>query len=427
VSWNLSRPRLGGGFFAVIVAAMMTAAGAADTAHAQSTLYVLKRFAGANGATPQSPLLPGASGALYGTTANGGKFGSGLVFELMPPGRGQTLWTERPLYDFCATPGCMGGTVPLAGLTPDGAGGFFGTTSVSGGHGWGTVFQLHRPRSATSGWSLTVVYSFCAETSCSDGAGPAAAVVRGPGGVLYGTTYSGGAKDYGAVFSLTPPAKGQTTWSYAVIHDFDFHDGAGPLGDLVLGGGGELYGTTSVAGTHGHGAAFELKPPAKAGGAWSFRVLYQFCAKRNCIDGANPYSGLLLTGSGALYGTTQAGGPGGWGTVYELIPPDYGTLRTLHNFVFRDGAAPVGGLVQDRAGAIYGTTSLDGAYGYGTVFRLTRSGNERWTETVLHDFKSTDGAGPVATLTLGKSGVLYGSTEYGGGPNNDGAAFELTP
>ncbi len=179
---------------------------------AQPAALVLKRFSGTDGATPQGALVVDVSGAIYGTAAAGGKFASGLVFELTPPATGKTGWTLTHLYDFCPMTGCVGGTFPL----------LFGAPPYS--------------------------------------------VVP----------FAGGANAYGTVFSLTPPAAGQTAWTYAVIHNFDFHDGAGPLGSLVSSSAGKIYGTASEAGAHGHGTAFELRPPTTGSSTWQFRVVYQF-------------------------------------------------------------------------------------------------------------------------------------------------------
>jgi uncharacterized repeat protein (TIGR03803 family) len=427
---NVLHPRMCRSVIALFLGtvAALAAGGVVDAAAAQPTEQVLQRFSGVNGATPQGALVIGAAGALYGTAETGGNFFSGMVFKLVPPAAGQTLWTETHLYDFCATKGCVGGTLPLAGLTPDGTGGFFGTTSVGGAHGNGTVFHLQRPAVGMTRWSLTPIYKFCADHNCEDGGNPAASLLRSrPGSVLYGTTFAGGTHAFGTVFSLTPPATGGTEWNYAVIHDFDFADGAGPLGGLIFGSAGELYGTTSEAGAHGHGTAFVLTPPTADSTDWSFRVIYQFCAEPDCVDGSGPNSGLWRGKAGTLYGTTLSGGSGGWGTVYALLPPDYGTERVLHSFAFSDGAAPVGGLIQDPSGALYGTTSMDGRYGYGTVFKLASTAGKGWVETVLRYFVGVDGNEPLATLVLGKGGALYGTTEFGGGANNDGVVFKVTP
>jgi uncharacterized repeat protein (TIGR03803 family) len=285
---------------------------------------------------------------------------------------------------------------------------------------------LRPPAAGASRWRFHVLHQFCAEANCCDGGAPAAVLLRGPGNHLYGTTFVGGAYNYGTVFTLTPPASGQTSWRYAIIHDFAFHDGAGPLGDLVFGRSGKLYGTTSAAGAHGNGTAFELTPPGAGGSEWSFRVVYRFCARPSCADGSDPNSGLLFGRDGTLYGTTLGGGSGGWGTVYALDPAS-GMLRVLHDFAFVDGASPVGGLIQDQSGALYGTTSIDGGFGHGTVFKLAPTTAGHWIETVLHDFTGVDGDQPAATLAMDKAGVVYGTTEAGGGANNDGVVFAVTP
>jgi uncharacterized repeat protein (TIGR03803 family) len=421
--WSLLRRC--GAIAASIAAAALAATGAA--AAAPPATRVLERFGGADGAMPQGGLVIDAAGALYGTTSGGGHCGSGTVFELTRPPAGATRWTRVRLHDFCLIPGLAGGTVPVAGLTADGAGGFFGSASAGGADGFGIVFRLRPAPAGSSRWGFTVLHQFCAERNCRDGGAPTAVLLRSPGDRLYGTTFVGGADNYGAVFSLTPPAAGQTLWRYRVIHDFAFHDGTGPSGDLAFGHGGKLYGTTSAAGAHGHGSAHELTPPGGGGFDWSFRIVYRFCAQPFCADGSSPNSGLLFGRDGILYGATLGGGSGGWGTVYALDPASRRTLRVLHDFAFSDGAAPVGGLIQDRNGALYGTTSMAGAFGHGTVFKLAPSTGGRWFETVLHHFTGVDGDQPSATLAMDKAGVVYGTTEAGGGANNDGVVFAVTP
>jgi uncharacterized repeat protein (TIGR03803 family) len=251
--------------------------------------------------------------------------------------------------------------------------------------------------------------------------------LRDPGNRLYGTTFVGGADNNGTLFTLTRRAPGQTRWRYAIIHSFAFHDGAGPIGDLAFGRGGKLYGTTSAAGAHGHGSAYELMPPGAGGSDWSFRVVYRFCAQPFCTDGSSPNSGLLFGRDETLYGTTLGGGSGGWGTVYALDPASSRPLRVLHDFAFVAGASPIGGLIQDRFGVLYGTTSMAGAFGHGTVFKLAPSTGGLWRETVLHHFTGVDGDQPAAKLAADQAGVVYGTTEAGGGANTDGVVFAVTP
>src|SRR2546430_13820984 len=157
----------------------------------------------------------------------------------------------------------------------------------------------------------------------------------------------------------------------------------------------------------------------------------------NCAggpDGAFPRASLIFDSAGHLYGTTQGGGAGDFGTVFKLaFTGTRWTERVLYRFTGgTDGSTPVGGVAMDKAGNLYGTTLYGGTYGYGTVFKLTAS-RPGWTETVLYSFKgSADGIYPFAGVTLDAAGNLYGTT-YAGGlgrcsqeNNGCGTVFELT-
>jgi uncharacterized repeat protein (TIGR03803 family) len=176
-------------------------------------------------------------------------------------------------------------------------------------------------------------------------------------------------------------------------------------------------------------------------------VLYSFCSLSNCSDGSNPSSGLIATGQGALYGTTGGGGSScpqllGCGTVFKLTPPVKGQTAwretVLYSFTgASNGVGPVGGLLADNNGALYGTTvntnfANNQSSGPGTVFKLTPpvEGQTAWTESVVYSFLGgTDGANPVAGVIANKEGALYGTTVNGGtAPNNAGygTVFKLT-
>ncbi|MGA2903705.1 MAG: choice-of-anchor tandem repeat GloVer-containing protein [Candidatus Korobacteraceae bacterium] len=154
-------------------------------------------------------------------------------------------------------------------------------------------------------------------------------------------------------------------------------------------------------------------------------TLHNFCSQTDCTDGTNPYGTLLKATDGNLYGTTEAGGPGGYGTVFKVTPS--GTLTTLHTFVYTDGAEPYAGLVQGTDGNFYGTTYTGGAHSYGTVYRMTASG----TVTTLYSFCSqywcADGARPVAPLVQASDGNFYGTTVTGGAHEYYGTVFKITP
>lgn len=316
--------------------------------------------------------------------------------------------------------GSADGSVPDAGLTMDVAGNLYGTTHYGSPYSCGTVFKLGHKG---SGWIFTPLYSFAGG---SDGCSPYARVTIGPDGSLYGTTTG----TYGTVFNLKSPAHPPRAildpWSETVLYRFTGgHDGSGPLGDLVFDQEGTLYGTTYLGGANGQGAAYELVP---SDGGWTESVLYSFTGGN---DGKWPLGGVIFDRSGNLYGTAHLGGEQGFGTVFELTPSETGwTEKVLYHFEGRsDGANPRGALIFDQSGNLYGTASAGGSYGCGTVFELISSPGG-WTYNTLHIFNCDDGESPTSSLVLDVAGNLYGTTAYGGLSGcfgNCGVVFELTP
>jgi uncharacterized repeat protein (TIGR03803 family) len=203
-----------------------------------------------------------------------------------------------------------------------------------------------------------------------------------------------------------------------VLHSFRGYptDGALPEGGLVRDAAGNLYGTTPSGGTSDYGAAFELNKTGKE------TVLHSFAD----MDGANPEAGLIRDGGGDLYGTTASGGAYQYGTVFELT--SNGAETVLYSFAGgSDGEQPMAGLARDKAGNLYGTTLGGGAYGYGTVFKLTPSKSRNWKESVLYSFTGeTDGAYPYAGVIEDAQGNLYGTAADGGSGGN-GTVWKLTP
>ncbi len=215
----------------------------------------------------------------------------------------------------------------------------------------------------------------------TDGAYPEAGLVQATDGNLYGTTYEGGANNYGTVFKITPSGTLTTLYSFCSPVGCPDGDGANPLAGLLQATNGNLYGTTSGGGTNSEGTVFEITP------AGELTTLYSFCSQVGCTDGGNPYAGLLQATNGDLYGTTYGGGAGIRGTVFKITPS--GMLTTLYSFCQQgggcsDGASPAAGLVQATNGNFYGTTQYGGVDGYGTVFKITPSG----TLTTLHSFEN---------------------------------------
>ena len=278
-----------------------------------------------------------------------------LTVVLTQPAQAQTY---SVIHNFT---GGLDGKNPYAGLTMDAAGNLYGTTCgancLAGGSNGGTVFRLSKKG---SGWFFTPLYTF---GGGNDGAGPVARVIIGPNGSLYGTTVWGGGSGCGGtgcgtVFNLRPPPSVPPNvfggWTETVLHRFQGgNDGANPaFGDLVFDQSGNIYGTTQSGGSGGSGTVFELTPSS---GGWMENVLFSF----GCCDGVEPQAGVIFDSAGNLYGTALAGGDWGWGTVFELTPSASGwTETTLHNFEGgNDGQYPIGGLTQGAYGII-GTTSI---------------------------------------------------------------------
>jgi len=186
---------------------------------------------------------------------------------------------------------------------------------------------------------------------------------------------------------------------------------------------GNLYGATVAGGTgnNNRGVLFELVP---GGNSWSETVLHDFCSSANCSDGESPFDTPLLGAEGELYGTTQLGGANGLGVVFKFLPGGSPEYTVLYNFCSQsgctDGMDPIGGLVSDSAGTLYGTTRMGGGIG-GVVFELNP------TFQVLHSFNGSDGQNPVDSLILDDSGKLFGTTSAGGDPYEEGTVFELVP
>ena len=230
------------------------------------------------------------------------------------------------------------------------------------------------------------------------------------------------------LLSAAAPAVGasseQVLFSFCILAGCP--GGANPQGKLIFDAAGNLYGVTYMGGRYGDGTAFELAP---SHGKWKHKVVHHF--NRHGKDGAFPMGGLLLDGAGHLYGTTSCYvdkcGAYGYGNVFELILNNgEWTEKVLHSFNETDGAYPSAGLIFDVAGNLYGTTVVGGTYGRGVVFELSPHADGKWTETVLHSFNPADqdASNPVSSLTIDTAGNLYGATDVGGSYDN-GTVFEL--
>ena len=351
-----------------------------------------------DGSGPQTGVIFGKDGNLYGATVSGGanvintanNIGAGTFYKLTPAGAQTVLWQFGSAQD---------GQNPSGDLAIDGYGDFYGTTYRGGSNGTGTLFKM------TPTGQQTVLWNFGAG---NDGQNPFGNVVLGQDGNLYGTTSAGGAHGFGVVFRVTPAGAQTVLWNFGAGED-----GQTPKGRLLQASDGNFYGTTESGGEFGFGTVFKITP------AGVEEVLYSFA---NGVDGQGP-QGVTVGPDGALYGTTLGGGAFNVGIAFKVtLSGDETVLWTFGDGI--DARNPAVALLFGADGNFYGTTAGDGVTGHGTVFRLTPDG----VETVLWRFKETDGSSPFSTLTQGPDGAIYGTTYRGGTPRfgYGGTAFKLT-
>jgi uncharacterized repeat protein (TIGR03803 family) len=310
-----------------------------DGGWTETVLYAFT--GGTDGGRPVSPVMLDNFGNLYGTTQNGGTDNYGVVFKLTPTGN---TWAETVLHSFA---GGLDGENPTAGLIMDSQGNLYGTSDLC-------AFEL-----SLSGvtWTLQVIYEL--------GGGTHAALTMDPAGNLFGVN------SFSEVFEISPNGSGG--WNPAtIIHTFTGAPGDGyyPEGTLVLDKAGNLYGTTTNGGTNNSGTVYELTPGS--GGVWSEKILYSFGGANS--NGEEPWAGVVLAAAGKIYGTTPFSFQEGTaGTVFGLMPQvGTGTYKEkiLWTFDFTNGADPIGGVILDNSGNLYGTTSSYGAQNGGNVYRI---------------------------------------------------------
>ncbi len=389
-----------------------------------------------NGETPYAGVTFDSSGNLFGTTRYGGLnncsggLGCGVAYEISPSGQGS--WTQKVMYVF--TNGTDGAT-PFAGLVSDGAGNFYGTAFYGGSFastpcrvdGCGVVFEISPTGDGT--WVETVLHTF---SGGRDGNGPMfyGSLVRDSQGNLYGTTVAGGAirspncapYGCGVVFELSPGSQG---WTETVLYAFQGDkDGAQPYTGVTFDNQGNIYGTT-YAGAKGYGGVFRLSPSS---GGWKETTLFVFTG----IDGNTPEGPLVFDSSGNLYGTSVFGGPlqgcdDGCGLVFELTPRPTGFWYEKAVRVFDQTGPfyPSGSLVFDSAGNLYGTVVSGGPTGAGGIYKMSLVSGE-WQQTGFFTTPGSVANSPIGGLISDSSGNLYGTTAYGGS-SNSGLVFKFTP
>ena len=399
---------------------------ATATARAQ-TLTTLYDFGAGpfDGEDPQSGVVFDDQDNLWGMTTLGGNLGgAGTIFRLEPPDD-DGPWTEVIIHRLRGAPD--DGDTPESRPFIDADGLLYGTSYFGGAIGMGSALQAIPPRKPGDSWIVRVIHDF--GTSAGDGMNPNASLVLVEA-VFYGVTQNGGDSGRGTVFSLEPLDNPRGEWIEAVVYSFEgLPDAAFPSGALTADAAGNLYGNALQGGANNLGAVFQLSP--QPGGRWMETVVHAFDGD----DGTLPIGRLVIDGYGALYGTTSGGGAGQAGTVFRLTPPatpgDPWTHEVLYSFSGgRDGGSPQAGVSMDRRGRLFGTAA-NGGNGRpdpgGVVFALhpPSAPDGEWMHRVLHAFGGRDGFRPIAPLIL-RHGLIYGTTAQGGA-FGAGTAFVLSP
>lgn len=345
-----------------------------------------------NGATPVGTLVSDASGNLYGVTQSGGAYNRGTIYELA---NGSTAATTLASFDL------TNGGQPETGLVIDSAGNLYGTTAKGGDYDYGTVYELPAGSNA-----ITALSSFTslanADSYCN--------LALDASGNLYSGTGSDWLNNPGSIYEIAQGTTAQTT-----LARFNGANGSGPNA-LTVDSAGNIYGTEPGGGTYGVGAVFELPKGSSA---------ITTLALMDGTDATSDWGSLTLDPSGNLFGTSSSGGgTGNWGSVFEVARGS-AAVTILAAFNNTDGSGPIGPPTLDAAGDLFGATGAGGAYDDGTAYEIASGSN---AITTIATFNGANGLSPVGGVILNSSGNLYGTTRLGGTSGNgniSGNVFEI--
>ncbi|HET6250235.1 MAG TPA: delta-60 repeat domain-containing protein [Tepidisphaeraceae bacterium] len=320
--------------------------------------------------------------------------------ELLEPRRLLSAYTLSALANFDG----MNQSLVYSDLIMDPAGNLYGASSSGGANSDGAIFELVKGST-----TVTNLASF----NGTNGSDPVAGLTLDPSGNLFGVASTGGAQGAGDVFEL---AKGSNTIS--VVASFDGSDGSDPEAPLIIDSSGNLFGSTAQGGGGESGAVFEV-----ASGSNAITMLAFF----DGTNGAEPKGALAMDSSGNLFGTAEQGGSASEGTLFELVSGS-STITSLGSFnAASDGSSPVGGVILDSSGDLFGTTTAGGSTGNGSIFELPAGSG---TISTVASFTGLNGSDPVDRLFIDGNGDLFGTANTGGASfttpgTGDGTAFDV--
>jgi len=360
------------------------------TTYGFSTAFSFNNISANQGVSPNT-LVRDAAGNVFGTTASGGAGSYGTIFEI-PAATGKlTILAQFNSFN---------GFNPVGPVVVDSHGNLFGAAADGGIYNRGTLYEL------AAGTHTIVPLAYF---SVATGSHPFGGVTADAAGNLYGTTFDGGPNKLGSVFKYT-----RSTGTLTILKTFTNGTGGQNTSTPVVDPAGNIFGTTFTGGAAGRGTVFEI-----LAGSNAFITLASFGG----AIGANPTGALLRDSAGSLYGICSNGGSNSDGTVWVMPAGTHNILR-LGTFAGGNGMHPVGGLVADAIGDLFGTTAAGGPNSGGTAYVVpARSG----IVFNLASFPSQAvGLHPSGGLIMTASGSLLGTT-FSGGTFNDGTIFELTP
>jgi uncharacterized repeat protein (TIGR03803 family) len=391
-------------------------------AHGQAATPAVSAIVAFSASEPNGGIVVGADGGLYGTTSSASSVTGGLIYRSSADGL-----LVKTIYQMSTSEAYA----PLAGLLVGSDGLLYGTTSLGAvgvvANTTGTVFRIK-----TDGTGFTILHRFApwSESNVNnnainaDGAFPETALIEGSDGFLYGVTRAGGPHGTGAVFKVSRDGT-----SFKVLHTFaavtsDANaavpinlDGAAPLGVLLQGADGFIYGTTSAGGENGRGTIFRVGTDGSG-----FQLQHVFAALTGSaspqvnVGGASPLAGLADGKDGRFYGVASGGGTNGFGTIFAFDPVGR-LLSVMYDFDDTSGATPAGSLLLGSDTRLYGTTagggttSGGGKSNLGTIFSIARDGTGF---TKLHSFDNSQGANPRGRLLQTNATTLIGVATTGG-------------
>ena len=390
--------------------------------HGQAAVPTVSTVLAFSASEPNGGIVVGGDGGYYGTTSSTSTVTGGLIYRVSTDGT-----QVKTIYQLSNTEAYA----PLAGLLVGSDGVLYGTTSLGAvgieASTAGTVFSIK-----TDGKGFRILHKFATVTASNvnqnginlDGAYPETALIEGSDGFLYGVTRAGGPNGTGAVFKV---ARDGT--SFKVLHTFgavtsDANaaspiniDGAAPLGVLLQGADGFLYGTTSAGGVNGRGTIFRVGTDGSG-----FQLQHVFAALPDTsppqanVGGASPLAGLTDGKDGRFYGVASGGGTNGVGTIFSFDPVAR-LFSVMHNFEDSNGDTPAGAMILGLDTRLYGTTAFGGTTSggakstLGTIFSIARDGTGF---TKLHSFEGPQGANPRGRLLQTNATTLIGVALDGG-------------